>query len=116
MFELQIDTPTYEMDAAESDNRQLLISLQMAVPEATIAWKEEPGIARHRDPITTISVILAAGVKLGAFSAFVQVVKMWSDSRPKTKVTLKAKDGSTVELTNVGLEKAIQFYKEHNES
>ncbi len=65
------------------------------------------------DFITIFSTLVALGITTKAFDKIFDVLKIWLENRPKTKVTLKYSDGSTIEITDLPKSEALAIMETH---
>ena len=64
--------------------------------------------------ITIFSTLVATGIAVEAFDKLFDIIKIWLENRPKTKVTLKYQDGSIIELSGLSKSKALALMEEHH--
>lgn len=78
------------------------------------------GEGEKAEVITIISTLVVTGVAAKAFDKIidkiVDIIKIWQESRPKAKITLKYPDGSSVELSNLSIPEAKKTMKEHQKN
>ena len=65
--------------------------------------------------VAIFSVLNATGITLKAFDRIFDVVNIWLENRPKTRVSLKYQDGSTIELTGLTKSEALKLIEAHQD-
>ena len=74
----------------------------------------ESGEGEKAELITIFSTLMASGIAAFAFDRLFDIIKIWLEYRPKTKVTLKYPDGSTMELSGLSKSEALKLMEEHH--
>ena len=64
--------------------------------------------------ITIFSTLVATGIATKAVERLFDVIKIWLENRPKTKVTIKYPDGSTIELSELSKTEALTLMEEYH--
>ena len=92
--------------------------MQTELPSGSIkpsGYKAEVG--ETAEIITILSTLIISGVASKAFDKvidkMVDILKIWQESRPKAKISLKYADGSEIELSNLSIQEAKKMMKEH---
>jgi len=64
--------------------------------------------------ITIFSTLVATGITTKAFDIIFDIIKIWLENRPHTKITLKYPDGSIIELSGLSKSEALTLMEEHH--
>jgi hypothetical protein len=99
---------------AQNATQQLYLELKMLAPEAVIEKQETAAIAEGREVIAGLTTLVLAGVKLGVFTGMFQIWKTWLSKRPKAEITLRAKNGAELKISNATPEQAIKLFEEQS--
>ena len=85
------------------------------LPSGTIEpLSYESGEGEKAELVTIFSTLVATGITAKAFDKLFDIIKIWLENRPKTKVTLKYKDGSIIELSGLSKSEALALMEEHH--
>lgn len=119
-FNITLESEEFE---ARSDYWQeqcniLYNMIQGELPSGSIKpLSYKAGEGERAELITIISTLVVTGVAAKAFDKtidkIVDIIKIWQESRPKAKITLKYPDGSSVELSNLSIPEAKKIMKEY---
>lgn len=74
----------------------------------------ESGEGEKAELITIFSTLVATGITAKVFDRIYDIIKIWLENRPKSKVTLKYPDGSTIELSGLSKSEALKLMEEHH--
>ncbi len=91
--------------------------IQEELPSGSIqplSYKSAKG--ERADLITIFSILAATGITAKAFDRMFDMIKIWLENRPKTKVMIKYPDGSMLELSGLSKSEALKLIEEHKTS
>jgi len=66
------------------------------------------------DIVAIFSILNAAGITKIAFDRMYNVMKIWLENRPKTRVSIKYQDGSIIKLTGLTNSEALKLIETHH--
>ena len=116
-FNITLESEEFE-ESPEYWQKQYNLLYNMMIKELPsgsiqpLSYKSAEG--EKADLVTIFSTLVATGIAVEAFDKLFDIIKIWLENRPKTKVTLKYQDGSIIELSGLSKSKALALMEEHH--
>ena len=90
--------------------------IKKALPSGSIQpFCSESAKGEKAELITIFSTLVAKGITTKACQIIIDIIKIWLENKPKAKVTLRYRDGSTIELSGLSKSDAMELITIHQE-